>query len=83
MNEYSWFWVSSAIGTCAIAFAIAYSSVNSPDNTVAYVKAGLEQCVKSKVNSTVIWVKDCTKYLRYIEEGKYTEAEAQTKVNSF
>ena len=83
LNEYSWLWISGAIAICGISFSIAYA--NSGDNTakeVEFAKAGLEQCVKSKGNHYTLWTKDCVRYLQYIEEGIYTPAEAQEKVNT-
>ena len=82
LNEYSWFWISGAVAICGISFAIAYGNANGDNNEeIEFAKAGLEQCIKSKGNQYTMWVKDCVRYLQYVEEGKYTPAEAQSKAN--
>jgi len=85
MSDFAWFWISGAIAICGIAFAIAYSNVNSPDTSakeVEFAKVGLEECVKSKGNYSTLWTKDCVRYLQYIEEGKYTEPKTSENTNS-
>ena len=76
LNEYSWFWISGAVAICGIALAVALSTPNNEE--VEFAKAGLEECIKSRGNLNTIWVKDCASYLRYVEEGIYTNPKQKT-----
>ena len=81
MNDYKiyvtmWFAVAMIpIGSaCVVIFG-----AESLNTDAEMAKQGLEQCVKDKGTYNTLWVKDCVRYLKFVEDGIVIPIEFKPK----